>query len=100
MAGLQRVGISLSAVQRSTRMPAAHLLAVLDGRRELSDAQIERIERLSGRTGGQLAAGACEVNGGPLTDLANVLATARSANLAHRKGRRKPKARTATAAAR
>src|SRR5438067_1676618 len=57
---LQAKGFSLASVQRATRASAEFIVGVLDGRREFSDAQILRLEKLSGLTGGQLASSILE----------------------------------------
>src|SRR5205085_6366910 len=72
--GLRAKGVSLAAVQRATRVSARFLIEVLDGRREFTDAQIARLEALSGLTGGQLAASVLEPHGGPLTELSEIWA--------------------------
>jgi hypothetical protein len=86
--GLQVRGFSLAAIQRAARTSAQHLLAVIDGRRQLSDAQVLRLESLSGQSGAQLATSVYEPDGGPLSDIAEVLAAARSGNFARRNSRK------------
>jgi hypothetical protein len=88
------MGLSLAAIQRTARVSADALISIFDGQREFSDAQVERLEEFSGRTGAQLAASAVEPGGGHLTDFAESLATAqRAIARAHRPRRAR---RTAT----
>jgi hypothetical protein len=91
--GLQARGFSLASIQRAAGISAAILISVLDNRREFGDAQLERLELMSGLTVGQLGAIALEPNGGPLTDLSRKLASARraieSAQRTRAKGRKK-----------
>jgi hypothetical protein len=47
---------------------------ILAGRAEFSDLELSKIEKLTGKTSGQLAAAATEPNGGHLTDLFNSIA--------------------------
>jgi hypothetical protein len=77
---LQAKGFALLSIQRAARASAEFMIGALDGRRELSDAQIQRLESLSGFSGLQLAASICEPAGGDLTELADALAAARSSN--------------------
>jgi hypothetical protein len=79
LAGLQGMGISLAAIHRAARVSPTALIAIFDGRREFNDAQVERLEGFSGRTGAQLAASAVEPGGGHLTDFAESLASAQRA---------------------
>ena len=88
LAGLQGMGMSLAVIQRTARVSSSALIAIFDGRREFSDAQVERLEEFSGRTGAQLAASAVEPGGGHLTDFAESLASAQRAIARARRSRR------------
>ena len=93
---LQARSFSLEKVQRAAVVPATHLIAIFDGRREFSDSQILRIEDAAGITCGELAASVYEPQGGPLTELSEAFAASSSMNFG-RRGRRKPKPRPALA---
>jgi hypothetical protein len=71
LTGLKSKGISPAKIRDVGRIPAPILTAVSKGKREFTDGQLTKIEKLSGFTGGQLAAMVTEPNGGPLTDLMN-----------------------------
>ena len=87
--GLQAMGFSLAAIRRAARISPQLLIDVLDGRRELTDTQIGRLETLSGRTGGDLAASVLEPDGGPLTELSKVWAGVHGALSSGRTPRRR-----------
>jgi hypothetical protein len=84
LTALRSKGFSLASVQRAARASAEFILAVLDGQREFSDAQIGRLETLSGFSGGQLAAAVYEPDRGELANLMDVLAASRSSNFKRR----------------
>jgi hypothetical protein len=71
LAGLKSKGFSPAKIRDAGRIPAAVLTAVSKGKHEFTFGQLSKIERLSGFTGGQLAAIVSEPHGGPLTDLLN-----------------------------
>jgi hypothetical protein len=89
ISGLMARGYSLAAVQRAGGISAAALVAMMDGRRELSDAQMRRLEAMSGMTVGQLGALALEPHGGPLSGTMEELACARPARSPARASRPK-----------
>jgi hypothetical protein len=68
---LKSRGISLSQLRDAGIGSGTMLQAVSRGKREFTDSQVFKIERLSGFTGGQLATLFTEPRGGPLTDLMN-----------------------------
>jgi hypothetical protein len=77
---LQARGHSLASIQRAARASAEFIVAVIDGRKEFSDSQLIRLEKMSGVTGGELAASVLEPEGGPLTELSEVWAKASNLN--------------------
>jgi hypothetical protein len=89
ISGLMARGYSLAAIQRAGNISAAALVAMMDGRRELSDVQMQRLESMSGMTVGQLGAFALEPNGGPLSGIMQELASARPAKPSPRANRSK-----------
>jgi hypothetical protein len=70
ISGLQKIGFDLNRLQEGG-IPAHRLQKMIDGRSEFTVREIAIVERLSGFTGGQLAARTTEPNGGPLTNLMN-----------------------------
>jgi hypothetical protein len=77
ISGLMARGYSLAAIQRAGNISSGSLVAMMDGRREFSDVQMQRLEAMSGMTLGQLGALALEPNGGPLSGIMEELAAAR-----------------------
>jgi hypothetical protein len=67
--GLQSRGFSTAEVRRAIGASATIVAAISAGKRELTDAQIQRIEALAGKTGGQLAASVLEPTSGSLSSL-------------------------------
>jgi hypothetical protein len=70
--GMRVRGMAEAEIIRITGLSSAKLSAVRAGKRRLSDRVLDRIERETGVTGGQLAALSVEPDGGPLTDLCEV----------------------------
>jgi hypothetical protein len=101
LSGAQARGLTLTAIRRATGVSGDRLISVLDGRREFTERQLERIESIARLSRGQLAALSLEPQGGPLTEITDVLASARqSLSKASRSERaRKTKGRSRVVAA-
>jgi hypothetical protein len=70
ISGLEKIGFDLRQLLKGG-VPAHRLQKIINGQNEFTAREIAIVERLSGFTGGQLAASTTEPNGGPLTDLMN-----------------------------
>ena len=68
------LGYAEAEVARIVSLSRAKFSAVLCGKAELTDRQLEAIERATGTSVAQLAALHLEPSGGPYTELANALA--------------------------
>lgn len=104
LSGVQARGHSLATVRRATGVSADHLIGILDGRREFTEPQLDRLESLTGIANSRLAAFALEPDGGPLTELTEILQSARleisGAARRKRAKSRRPSAKVAATSAR
>jgi hypothetical protein len=94
LSGAQARGLTLTALRRATRVSGDQLISILDGRREFTEPQLERIESIAGLSRGQLAALSLEPQGGPLAGITDVLASARQSLSKQSERGRKTKARS------
>src|SRR5947208_913284 len=67
--GLRLCGHNDASIRNVARISEVMFTAIASGARELTGAQKLRLEKLAGKTAGQLAALALEPRGGDLTDL-------------------------------
>jgi len=74
IAGFEKLRKNGSSLQSKAAIKPARFSKIAAGSLEFSDAELDRIEQLSGKTAGQLAASVSEPHGGRLTDLVNALA--------------------------
>jgi hypothetical protein len=77
LAGLRARGESEIEIRRITGLSPEKLKAVRAGKQRLTHRILLRIQDESGMSPGQLAALSMEPNGGPLTQICDVLAEAR-----------------------
>jgi hypothetical protein len=69
LSGLRQLGVTEDEIRRATRLSEASFRAVSDGEREFTDLELARIEKIAGKTIGQLGAMAVEPDGGEFSDL-------------------------------
>src|SRR5437868_7125371 len=77
---MRRRGLEDRRLCASTGITSERLDQVIAGKKEFTDAQLRKIELLTGTTIGVLGASVLEPAGGPLTELVAKSASARSSN--------------------
>lgn len=88
IAGLRRRGLVDPEIARLAGISARGVETIAQGKRTLRRGELRRVELELDVTGGQLAASTVEPEGGPLTELMNTLASARSAAATRRDSKR------------
>ncbi len=69
LSGLRQCGVGADEIRRAARLSEVSLKAVAAGEREFADAELARIEKVAGKTIGQLGAMAIEPAGGEFSEL-------------------------------
>jgi hypothetical protein len=75
--GMKMEGYSDKEIQNSTGISPTHLTAAQAGQRPLTTKELLAIEAATGTSAGQLAAKSLEPDGGPLTEVCDIISEAR-----------------------